>query len=377
MAADYFHKLVLTVLFAACFTAVTFGDVGRRPAWASEVNVVIVYSYHHDFWVVQEEEAGLVKGLAAAGFSEGVNIRAARFYLDTKRANKTPQSMEQAAKDLVRIIQELAPDIVFIFDDDALRHVGGKLFDNGPPIVFGGVNMLVTRDDYAWLDETRRSALADSIDHPGHNVTGVEEKLPFAAGFELLHQLLPEAKTAIFISDDSPISRALLGAAGGENALENPHIQVVSTQYTNKFQELQRIVMEHQDKVDSVVLFLPWSLEDEDGDYVPYKKVVRWMLQNNSRPGVAYLDTLARAGYLCGMVVDMQQQGFHAGLIGGRILHGESPGDIPIMDPVANRLLINLARAQQLGVDVSFDVLKDADMVYKTMSAYPEYKMDE
>jgi len=73
----------------------------------------------------------------------------------------------------------------------------------------------------------------------------------------------------------------------------------------------------------------------------------------------------------------MVQQGVNAGVIAGRILQGEQPADIPIIDPVANRIMINLARARQLKIDIPFDVLKSADVLYNTMRAYPEFEIKE
>jgi len=67
----------------------------------------------------------------------------------------------------------------------------------------------------------------------------------------------------------------------------------------------------------------------------------------------------------------MYQQGFHAGIIAGKILGGENASAIPIVDPVANRLMINLARARQLNIDIPFEVLKNTDKVLKTMTAFP------
>ena len=124
-------------------------------------------------------------------------------------------------------------------------------------------------------------------------------------------------------------------------------------------------------------MFLPWTLVDGKGNHVPQDKVVRWMLQNNRRPGIAYLDVLAEEGFLCGMVVDMVQQGIHVGVMAGRILAGEDPGSIPILDPVANRIAINMARAKQLKIEIPFGIIKNADVVYKTMTAYPELRQEK
>ena len=57
-----------------------------------------------------------------------------------------------------------------------------------------------------------------------------------------------------------------------------------------------------------------------------------------------------------------------------RILKGESPGDIPIEAPEEFYIALNLARAQQLGIEIPFEVLGAAKVIHLKMSAYPEIK---
>ncbi|MGD9187299.1 MAG: ABC transporter substrate binding protein [Desulfobacteraceae bacterium] len=369
-------------LLLAAFVAICFGPAEwfAEPAeWfdesagAGKKTAVALFSYHPEFCVVEDENKGLIKGLEEFGYLEGQDIVMHRFYMDTKRANKTVEDQEAAADALLKKIQGINPDILFIYDDDALRHIGGKLLDTGLPIVFAGVNLLPTRPDYAWKQDGSFTALVDSLERPGHNITGVQEKVHFSAGFQLLHRIVPKAKTALFLSDNSLVGTELIRTAGGEGALDNPFITIVKTAYTDRFETLKKLILDYQDKVDSIVLFVPWTLEDKGGNHVPQDQVVRWMLQNSKRPGIAYVDILAEEGYLCGMVVDMVEQGYYAGFLGSRILKGEHPAEMPVLDPVANRIMINLARARQLGIDIPFEIYEDADVIFKKMSAYPEF----
>ncbi|MCP4690106.1 MAG: hypothetical protein GY859_18785 [Desulfobacterales bacterium] len=336
---------------------------------------VVLFSYQDDWWCVIDENKGIVEGLAKAGYVEGRNIEITRLYMNTKTVNKTSTQMEAAAIGLSARIKEANPDVLLIMDDDALQHVGAKQLDTDLPIVFAGINFFVTEPDYGWVSESERTPLADSLEHPGHNITGVLERISFKPGFKLLQRILPEAKTALFLSDNSITGTAIMRGGGGEAELEKAPLRIVDKVYTDSFEELKAIVLDYQDKVDSIVLFAPWTLEDKKGNHAPHDQVVRWMLQNNKHPGVAYLDILAEEGYLCGVTVDMVQQGVHAGVMAGRILNGEKAGEIPISDPVANRIMINLARADQLGIEIPFEVLKSADVVFKKMTAHPEYRM--
>ena len=368
---------LLVVLFLLLHPSAFAGKPPARQSLKVKKRVVLLFSYRQGWWAVEDENRGILEGLAALGFAEETNLEITRLYMNTKTVNKTERQMEAAAKDLLGRIEAVGPDVLLIMDDDALRHVGAKLLDTDLPIVFGGINLLVTDADYGWSTDRKRSALADSLEYPGHNITGVLERIAVASGFNLLHQIIPQARTALFLSDKSTLSRQMLHTAGDQAAMRDLPIRIEKQLFTDSLEEMQQAVLEYQNRVDCIVMFLPWTFEDRGGRHVPQEQVVRWLLRHNKRPGIAYLDILAEEGFLCGVVVDMLQQGVHAGITAGRILSGERPGSMPIVDPVANRIMINLARAGQLNIDIPFEVLKNADVLLKTMTVYPEYNKIE
>lgn len=114
---------------------------------------------------------------------------------------------------------------------------------------------------------------------------------------------MPQAESALLLSDKRQVSRQLLRAAGDKAALADLPLKIVKQIFTDSYEELQQIVLDYQDRVDCIVMFLPCTSEDHQGQHVPQEKVVRRLLQNNRRPGIAYLDILAEEGFSRVMVL--------------------------------------------------------------------------
>jgi putative tryptophan/tyrosine transport system substrate-binding protein len=365
-----FSAVLLVLLFLFQTTVAR----GQPPGFSHQdrIKVVILFSYQQGSWVAENEDRGILEGLSNSGYTEDANLVITRLYMNTNTVNKGSRQKEAAAMDLVRRIEGIGPDILLIMDDDALRHVGAKLLDTPLPIAFGGINLPVTDVDYGWGTDRQRTALADSMEYPGHNLTGVLERVAVVSGINLLHQILPDAKSVLFLSDNSLLSRQLLRTTDVKEGLRDLPIRIEKQLLTDSYEQMQQTVLDYQNRVDCIVMFLPWSFEENSGRHVPQKQVAGWLLENNNLPGLVYLDVLAEEGFLCAVAVDMHQLGVHTGSIAGRILDGGRPEAMPIVDPVANRIMINLARAGQLDIDIPFEVLKNADVLLNTMTAYPQ-----
>ncbi|MCK4338384.1 MAG: hypothetical protein KAW87_00120, partial [Candidatus Cloacimonetes bacterium] len=114
--------------------------------------VLLVFSYHPEYYWVMEEAKGAEEVL------KGKGITIEKFYLDTKRHTDS-EWWENIADEAVKKIDEFEPGVVIVFDDNACEHVAVKYAGKTLPFVFCGMNG--DPEDYGF---------------PAENIAGVVER---------------------------------------------------------------------------------------------------------------------------------------------------------------------------------------------------------
>jgi putative ABC transport system substrate-binding protein len=279
-----------------------------------------------------EGYGSFVQGLSETGFVDHQNVTI------NYRAAKDADELSAIAVDLTR-------NKVAVICGPANAIAAAKTATDAIPMVFIGA-----ADPIA-------AGLVLSFNRPGGNVTGVRlnaGELP-EKSLELLHELVPTAKTIGLLinpkfSNAEPDTVVMLRVSGALG------IQVI----------IDRIIAENdldaafqrfaQEGVDAVLV-------NENLFFVSYRDRVASLAIRYNIPMAATSRYFTRAGGLMSYGADVPDVIRQAGIYVGRILKGEKPADMPVLQPTKFDFVINLKTAKALGLTIPDSILARADEV--------------
>ena len=210
-------------------------------AQTGKAKIFVVSSYHREYLWSQDTQRGRGAGLLEVGFLEHAS-RPTNSHART--ASKAPPAWwrkcgwipnARAARmrwrwrpSVMAALSRFAPDLVLLGDDNAANYIGNQLVDTEVPAVFWGVNGLPLK-----------YGLLDSLDRPGHNVTGVYQPGYPKECLEFLQRLAPRVRTFAILSDDSETGRS---KAKGLESLADAGglpLELVGSVVTNSLEQWQ------------------------------------------------------------------------------------------------------------------------------------------
>ena len=269
------------------------------------------------------DEAAFRQGLREAGY-EGQNLR-----IEFRWAEGQYDRLTALAADLVR--QQVA--VIAAFGNVAAR--AAKTATATVPIVF------TTGDDPVAI------GLVSSLNEPSGNVTGVTLNagtLP-TKRLELLHELVPAASVfAMLVNPTNANSGS--DTADVQLAARGLGLQIVPVLKAESGREFESVFATLVRAQAKGLLISPDALFSNG------RNQLAALADRYAMPTIYNNREYAEAGGLMSYGSSRTDSYRQAGVYAGRILKGERPADLPVMQPTKFELVINLKTANALGLAV-------------------------
>jgi putative ABC transport system substrate-binding protein len=251
------------------------------------------------------------------------------------------EEAEGEEKELADKINGEKPDLIFALGTEAALFAKKNLDDI--PIIFSMVLNPV------------KSGIAESLQVPGDNITGVCLNIPVELQFKKLKEIIPDIKRIGYLYDAHKKS-VLKDAA--RQAADKLGLQMISRPIYSREdvpQELSIIIREADclwAEIDPLV-YSPQSA----------RHIILETLKARL-PFMAFSFPYVKAGALLAMECDYYDIGKQSAQTAIKILEGQKPGSIPVALPRETRLAINRRTARTIRLTIPEKSLDKADKIF-------------
>jgi putative ABC transport system substrate-binding protein len=277
--------------------------------------------------------AAFRQGVREAGFVEGQDCAIEYRWADNQ-LDRLPELAAELLRQPVAVIVTNTPGAL-----------AAKAATTKVPIVF------------ATGDDPVRNGLVASFNRPGGNVTGVSfiSAQLGAKQLGLLHELRPgAARIAVLVDPKFPTTDRLVSDVRATAAAIGQQIEVL---YVSSDREIETAFT-------TIVQRGAGALLSGSGGFLLSRRERFVALAAQHRiPTMYILREFVTAGGLMSYGPSITDAYRQAAIYAGRILKGEKPADLPVMQPTKFEFVINLKTAKALGVDVPEKLIALADEV--------------
>lgn len=281
----------------------------------------------------EERAAAFRRGLQESGYVEGQNVA-----IEYRWADEQVDRLPAMAADLVK------------------RHVTVIATGTTPAVLAAQAATTAIPIVFEVGSDPVRLGLVTNLNRPGGNVTGVTSLIVEVAPkrLELLHELLPTVKVMALLVN--PDDRALAQAEAREtlSAARNRGIElhVLNVRREGDFDAVFADIKRLQ--VGGLVIG-PGSV------FVGSVDKLAALTVRHAVPAIWQFRSFPAAGGLMSYGSDILDSYRLAGVYTGRVLKGENPAELPVVQATKFELVINLKTAKALGITVPNTLIGRAD----------------
>jgi putative tryptophan/tyrosine transport system substrate-binding protein len=300
----------------------------QQPPVVGFLSIATASSYAHLV-------AGFRRGLEENGFVEGRNIA-----IEYRWADGKYERLASLAADLVA--QQVAVIVTSGGDNPALA---AKAATRTTPIVFNAG------------DDPVKIGLVASLAHPGGNVTGVNiftiELVEKRLG--LLLDVVPAASSIAVLTNPN-FAPAVSNARAAQLAAGRVGKSVALFEARTASEIDTAFVQMTQERPGALLV-------GSDPFFNSRREQIAELAARHAIPAIYEWREFAHAGGLMSYGTDLVEAYRLQGVYAGRILKGEKPADLPVVQLSKFALVINLKTANALGLSIAPGVLAIADEV--------------
>jgi putative ABC transport system substrate-binding protein len=280
--------------------------------------------------------AAFRKGLAEAGYVEGRNLA-----IEYRWGQNDFGRLPELAADLVR--RHVS---VIATPGSTQGALAAKAATESIPIVFQNAG------------DPIQIGLVASLNRPGRNITGINsmnvELMPKRLG--LLHELVPKAgRIAVLINPtNAPVAEIELQSIRDAARTLGLQVQVFNASTSREVDTA--FAMLAQERMEALVV---------GNSPIYYERRVQLanLASRYAMPAIYGRREQTEVGGLMSYGTSLTDQSRQVGVYVGRILKGEKPGDLPVMQAAKFEFIINLQSARTIGIEVPPALLSIADDV--------------
>ena len=276
------------------------------------------------------------KGLNETGFVEGQNVAVQYHWLEGKY-----DQLPALVADLVR--RQMA---VIATPGSVPAALAAKAATATIPIVFSAA------------EDPVQIGLVASLARPGGNATGINyfARVVVAKRLRLLHDLLPKAARVAVLLNPKNAGSAEATLRGVQEAAPALGLQIQILNATTVAEINAAFASFARERPDA--LFLAG-----DGFFTDRRVQFATLTARDKIPATGATSDFVKAGGLMSYGADLTETYRQTGVYTGRILKGEQPTDLPVLQSTKFEFVLNLQTAQALNIEVPPGVLSIVDEV--------------
>jgi putative ABC transport system substrate-binding protein len=269
------------------------------------------------------------------GFGEAMKTLAPQTEIELQKDLKDIPALETMAKQFEKDKQAIL----------LLRSSGAKLL---------GKTKLSVPSFFGACDDPVALGALKNPNAPEGNCSGVTYAIPYATQIETLSQVLPQMKSVLLLLEEGHPTSGLI-QSGTQAACAS--LKIAYADKTCKTKEDILAAAKEAETQGSVIIVGSQALMMANAGAIAATIKV---------PMVSYTEKPVLDGALCGVVADDVKLGaMLAESVLEVIAKGKAIKDVPVKTDPKPQLVINVAAAKRLGLDIPFEILQTAKIIEK------------